>query len=235
MAAALEDLAWLGLDADEPIRVQSRHLGDYARLLAALEARGLVYPCFCTRSAIRRELATIGAAPHDPDGAPPYPGTCRTLGARERAARIASGAPFAQRLDMAAAIRLVPPLRYETARGERVECDPARFGDLVLGRKDAPASYHLAVTHDDALAAVTLVTRAEDLAPVTGVHRLLQHLFGWPAPRYAFHALLLDERGHRLAKRDGARSVRSMRETGLSPDEVKMLAGFPPGSSPAAL
>ncbi len=231
--AALEDLAWLGLASDEPIRVQSRHLDDYARALGTLGARGLVYPCFCTRAAIRREAASIGAAPHDPDGAPVYPGTCRRLAPDARAAGIASGAPFALRIDMEAALLRVPaPVAYETADGNRVGCDPSRFGDVILGRKDAPASYHLAVTHDDALQAVTLVTRAEDLAPATGVHRLLQDLFGWPAPRYAFHALLRDEHGRRLAKRDGARSVRSLRERGLSPDEVKMLAN-PARSGPS--
>ena len=234
-AAALADLAWLGLEADEPVRLQSAHLDEYAGLLATLGERGLVYPCFCTRSAIRHEVASMAAAPHDPDGAPLYPGTCRALGERARAARIATGQPFALRLDMAAALaeRVRPPLRYETEEGERVPCDPSRFGDVVLGRKDAPASYHLAVTHDDAASGITLVTRGEDLAPVTGVHRLLQDLFDWPAPRYAFHTLLRDAHGRRLAKRDGARSIGSMREDGLSPDEVKMLAGFPPGSTPA--
>ena len=233
--AALEDLAWLGLSADEPVRVQSQHLEDYAGSLASLSGRGLTYPCFCTRSTIRHEVEAIAGAPHDPDGAPVYPGTCRRLTPDKRALRIASGASFAIRLDMAAALRcLSSPLRYETARGAHVDCDPACFGDVVLGRKDAPVSYHLAVTHDDAAAGITLVTRGEDLASATGVHRLLQDLFGWPAPRYAFHPLLRDEHGCRLAKRDGARSVRSMRESGLSPDEVKMLAGFPPsGFSPA--
>ncbi len=226
-SAALEDLDWLGLAPDEPVRVQSDHLDDYARCLSDLSARSLAYPCFCTRAAVAREVARIGNAPHDPDGSPLYPGTCRTLSEAERVDRIASGAPFAIRLDLDRALRRVRrPLSFATAGGETVACDPARFGDVVLGRSDAPASYHLAATHDDALTGVTLVTRAEDLASVTGVHRLLQDLFGWPAPRYAFHRLLRDDTGRRLSKRDGARSIRSLRAHGISAEEVTTMAGL---------
>ncbi len=222
--AILEDLAWLGLDWDGPVRVQSEHLAEYRVALDALAARGLLYPCFCTRAEIAREIAAAGHAPHGPDG-PLYPGTCRRLSAAERADRIARGDPYALRLDMEAALsRLAAPLSY-TERGERVACHPERFGDIVLARKDIPASYHLCVAHDDALQGVTLVTRGEDLRPSTDVHRLLQALMGWPEPAYAHHALLVDASGRRLAKRDRALTLRALREAGVDPAEVLRRAG----------
>jgi glutamyl-Q tRNA(Asp) synthetase len=223
--AILEDLAWLGLDWDGPVRVQSAHLADYRATLDALSARGLLYPCFCTRADIAREIAAAGAAPHGPDG-PLYPGTCRLLSSAERAARIARGEPHALRLDMAAALAtLAAPLTFEEAGEGCLRCDPARFGDAVLARKDVATSYHLCVTHDDALQGVTLVTRGVDLKPATDLHRLLQALMGWPAPRYAHHALLTDAGGRRLAKRDRAATVREMRAAGLSPAAVRQQAG----------
>ena len=223
--AILEDLAWLGLDWDGPVRVQSAHLPDYRATLDALSARGLLYPCFCTRADIAREIAASAAAPHGSDG-PLYPGTCRRLSADERAARLARGEPHAQRLDMAAALATLPaPLTFEEAGEGRLRCEPARFGDAVLARKDVPASYHLCVTHDDALQGVTLVTRGVDLKPATDLHRLLQSLMGWPAPRYAHHALLTDASGRRLAKRDRAATIRDLRAAGVSPAEVLRLAG----------
>ena len=223
--ALLEDLAWLGLDWDVPVRVQSAHFDDYRAVLEGLSARGLLYPCFCTRADIAREVAAIGAAPHGPEGAL-YPGTCRRLSADERAARIASGAPYALRLDMAAALSAVGTTLFFEEGGEgRLRCDPARFGDVVLARKDTPASYHLCVTHDDALQGVTLVTRGEDLKPATELHRLLQALMGWPAPAYRHHALLLGPDGKRLAKRDGAVALRALRAAGRSAAEVRALAG----------
>ncbi|MBR0645734.1 tRNA glutamyl-Q(34) synthetase GluQRS [Plastoroseomonas hellenica] len=213
--AILEDVAWLGLDWDGPVRIQSRHFAEYCTTLGALEARGLLYPCFCTRA----EIAAAGA-PQGPEG-PVYPGTCRHLGDAARAARIATGAPYALRLDMAAALAAAPgPLSFaEQGRG-RLACDPARFGDVVLARKDTPASYHLCVTHDDAFQGVSLVTRGEDLLAATDIHRLLQALMGWPEPAYAHHRLLTDPAGRRLAKRDGARPLRALRAAGLSPKEV---------------
>jgi glutamyl-Q tRNA(Asp) synthetase len=223
--AILEDLAWLGLDWDGPVRVQSAHLADYAAVLAGLAARGLVYPCFCTRAEIAREVAASAAAPHGPDG-PLYPGTCRHLAPEARAARIAAGEPHALRLDMARALaEVAAPLDFEEAGEGRRRCDPARFGDAVLGRKDAPASYHLCVTHDDALQGVTLVTRGLDLQPATDLHRLLQALLGWPAPAYAHHPLLTDTAGRRLAKRDRAATLRDLRAAGRSPAEVRAMAG----------
>ncbi|MBP0466632.1 tRNA glutamyl-Q(34) synthetase GluQRS [Roseomonas sp. PWR1] len=220
-AAILEDLAWLGLDWDGEVRVQSRHLPEYRATLDALSARGLLYPCFCTRADIAREIAASASAPHGPDG-PLYPGTCRRLSRDERASRVARGEPHALRLDMAAA--LDGPLDFEE-EGRRFACDPARFGDAVLARKDVPASYHLCVTHDDALQGVTLVTRGVDLRPATDLHRLLQSLMGWPAPRYAHHALITDQSGRRLAKRDQAATIRDLRGQGLTPGEVRARAG----------
>ena len=251
-ARAIEaDLAWLGLAWEGPVRVQSAHLAEYRAALDALAARGLLYPCFCTRAGIAREMAAAAAAPHasrgplpgSPEGAPEgapaalgatvYPGTCRRLSAAARASRLARGDPHALRLDMTAALACVPgPLHYleQGHRPGQVTCDPGRFGDVVLGRRDAPASYHLCVTHDDAVQGVTLVTRGEDLREATDLHRLLQALLGWPAPRYAHHALLTDAAGRRLAKRDGAATLRALREAGLRPAEVLALAA---GSSAA--
>ena len=226
-AAILEDLAWLGLHWDGPVRVQSEHLPEYRATLDALSARGLLYPCFCSRADIAREIAASASAPHGPDG-PLYPGTCRRLSPAERADRLARGEPHALRLDMVAALAtLAGPLCYSEEGAGRLRCDPARFGDAVLARKDVPASYHLCVTHDDALQGVTLVTRGEDLQPATDLHRLLQTLMGWPEPRYAHHRLLRDASGRRLAKRDRAATIRSLRETGVSAAEVLRMAGAP--------
>jgi glutamyl-Q tRNA(Asp) synthetase len=219
--AILEDLAWLGLDWHGPVRVQSHHLADYRAVLDALAARDLLYPCFCTR----KDIAAAASAPHGPDG-PVYPGTCRNLSPDDRAARAASGLPFALRLDMSRALACVRlPLMYEEESEGSLPCDPLPFGDVVLGRKDSPASYHLCVTHDDAVQGVTLVTRGADLRPATHVHRLLQDLMGWAAPRYAHHRLLTDEHGRRLAKRDAALTLRALRERGVTAAEVRRMVG----------
>ncbi len=219
--AILEDLAWLGLDWDGPIRVQSEHMDEYASVLESLRGRGLIYPCFCSRNDIRR--AAIVAAPHGPDGGPHYPGTCRALSEAARAAR--AHEPHALRLDMARA--LVEGLTFQEEGEGTIAADPAAFGDVVLARKDTPASYHLCVTHDDAIQGVTLVTRGEDLRHATHLHRLSQALMGWPVPVYAHHRLLTDASGRRLAKRDGAATLRSSRAAGMSGDEVRerLLAG----------
>ena len=241
-AAMLEDLAWLGLDCDGPVRVQSAHMPEYAAVLEALRERGLLYPCFCSRADIQRHV--VAAAPHGPvQGAAQgggagalYPGTCRRLPADERAARMRE--PHAWRLDMARA--LIPGLAFEEApltfeeapltfeeEGEgMIQADPARFGDVVLARKDTPSSYHLCVTHDDAVQGVTLVTRGEDLKDATHLHRLLQALMGWPTPVYAHHRLLTDASGRRLAKRDHAQTLRDLREEGVTPAEIRARLGF---------
>jgi glutamyl-Q tRNA(Asp) synthetase len=212
--AILEDLTWLGLDWDGPPRIQSEHLAEYQAVLDNLRDRRLIYPCFCTRADIAREISASASAPHAPDGAPLYPGTCRRLSPAERAIRIAAGEQFALRLDMAAALQ--PHLSYQEEVEGRIACHPEQFGDVVLARKDAPASYHLCVTHDDALQGVTLVTRGKDLQPATSLHRLLQTLMGWPALAYAHHHLLTDASGRRLAKRDKAMMLRSLRAEGVS-------------------
>ncbi len=224
-AAICQELRWLGLDWDGPVRVQSRHLDDYQTVLDTLRARGLLYPCFCSRADIAREIAASVTAPHAPDGSPVYPGICRDLPAGRAAGRVAAGERFVLRLDMTRAIATVSQLlTFEESGQGMVTCDPAAFGDIVLARKDAPASYHLCVTHDDALQGVTCVTRGIDLKPSTDIHRLLQVLMGWPAPLYAHHSLLTDASGRRLAKRDGAVSLRELRESGRLPGDVIRLA-----------
>lgn len=222
-AAILEDLAWLGLDWDGPVRVQSAHLADYRTALESLAARGLLYPCFCTRT----DIATAAGAPHAGDATARYPGTCRRLDAKERAAKRATGVPFAWRLDMGrACASLAGPLDL-TLDGEAPRrASPEAFGDVVLARKDTPASYHLCATHDDAVQGVTLVTRGEDLRPAADLHRLLQALLGWPAPLYAHHRLLCGPDGRRLAKRDHAETLRALREAGQSADEVRARLGL---------
>jgi glutamyl-Q tRNA(Asp) synthetase len=235
-AAIEEDLAWLGLGWDGAVRVQSAHLGEYRAVLDGLAARGLLYPCFCTRTEIQREVAASASAPHAPDGSAVYPGTCRHLADAERARRIAAGERFALRLDMARALACVPvPLTFEEDGKGTVICVPARFGDVVLARKDAPASYHLCVVHDDALQGVTLVSRGEDLKPATDLHRLLQSLMDFPPPRYAHHRLLTDGIGRRLAKRDQAMTLRALREQGVAPEEVRQMVDALTAGSASAL
>ena len=225
-AAMVEDMVWLGLQWEGPVRTQSVHLPEYAAALDRLRAMDLLYPCFCTRAEIAREVAAAVHAPHGPDGAPLYPGTCRHLDGNECADRIAQGHPHAWRLDMGKATGRTGPLWWFEAGQGRLRCHPEAFGDVVLGRKDAPASYHLCVTHDDALQGVTLVTRGEDLLPATAVHRLLQALMGWPEPAYAHHTLLRGPDGHRLSKRDGAAAIRDLRDAGVPAGEVLRRALF---------
>jgi glutamyl-Q tRNA(Asp) synthetase len=224
-AAILEDLAWLGLDWDGEVRVQSQHLTEYRAVLDDLAARALLYPCFCTRADIQREMERSAAALHTPDGTPLYPGTCRSLSRDEREGRIAAGERHAFRLDMRRALACVDEALCFEEEGEGiVVCRPETFGDVVLARKDAPATYHLCVTNDDAVQGVTLVTRGADLKPATHLHRLLQVLMGWPAPIYSHHLLVTDGLGRRLAKRDRAASLRELRAKGRSPAEVRALA-----------
>ena len=221
-AAILKDLAWLGLDWDGPVRKQSEHFDDYRQALDRLDALGVLYPCFCTRREIQAEIARAGGAPHG-DGGPRYPGTCRRFGAAEVAAKLRSGTDYALRLDLARALALTGPLDW-TAGESRRPAEPGVLGDVVLARKEFPASYHLAVTVDDAIQGVTLVTRGEDLAAATHIHRVLQALLDLPTPRYRHHPLLTDAAGRRLAKRDGAPAIRSMREHGMNPSEIIAMA-----------
>jgi len=232
-AAIYQDLAWLGLAWVKPVRRQSQHMADYAAALAKLDSLGLLYPCFCTRQAIAAEIAAAANAPQGPDG-PLYPGTCRDLPAAEQEARMAGGVPYALRLDATAAARLTGPLSWHEDDLGDVTVEPGRLGDAVLARKDAAAGYHLAVTVDDALQGVTLVTRGRDLFHATHLHRLLQALLGLAVPTYRHHILLTDADGRRLAKRDGALALRALRLAGRSPDEVRAMAGFPGLAMPTA-
>lgn len=220
----IEDLAWLGLDWEQPVRRQSEHLDDYRAALARLADMGLLYPCFCTRKDIAAEVARAGHAPHGPDGVL-YPGLCRALSPAEQSERIDSGAAYALRLDMAAAIERAGALEWHDRAAGQQRATPEIFGDVVLARKDTPTSYHLAVSVDDALQGVTLVTRGEDLFAATHVHRLLQALLGLPVPEYHHHRLLTDENGKRFAKRDRSLTLASLREAGHSPAEVRRMAG----------
>ncbi len=231
--ALLEDLAWLGLRWEEPVRRQSDHFAEYGAALGDLSRRGLLYPCFCTRKQVQAEIARIGGAPHAEDGTAIYPGTCRKLSADERAARIAAGGNYALRLDLAAAFAGLPQLHWhDREQGRQTLTLPSlqqALGDTVLARKEIPASYHLCVTLDDALQGVTLVTRAVDLMVATPLHRLLQALFGLPCPAYAHHPLLRDAGGARLAKRHNAPSLRERRQSGEHPAELWRRLGFDAG------
>lgn len=217
----IEDLTWLGLAWDAPPLRQSGRLPLYAAALDRLKALGLVYPCFCTRAEIAAEIAASATAPHGPDG-PLYPGTCRSLTPDERARRTATEA-HCWRLDSAAAIATTGSISWFDQQARRVEAQPELFGDVVVARKDAPTSYHLAVTVDDAAQGVTDVVRGADLFPSTHVHRLLQALLGLPTPRYHHHRLLAGPDGRRLAKRDGATALADLRAAGTDPAELARM------------
>ena len=226
-AAAIErDLAWLGLAWPTPVRRQSEHFAAYRQALDGLIVRGLAYPCFCTRA----QLANAMAAPHGAE--PVYPGLCRALAPDARQARIAAGDAHAWRLDAAAALHETGPLSWRDLDRGIIQADPLALGDIVLARKDIPASYHLAVTWDDALQGVEIVTRGEDLFSASHIHRLLQALLGLAVPVWRHHRLLLDAQGRRFAKRDRAPTLAALRESGRSAAEVRALAGFP--DEPAA-
>jgi glutamyl-Q tRNA(Asp) synthetase len=211
VAGIAEDLRWLGIGVSGPVVRQSQRLAHYADALDRLKAMGLAYPCFCTRA----EIAASASAPHGPAGAL-YPGTCRHLGAAERESRMAAEA-HAWRLDMAAAVARAGPLHWHDLKAGSIVADPAAQGDVVIARKDAPVSYHLAVTVDDAAQAINHVVRGIDLFDATHVHRLLQALLGLPTPAYLHHPLLVDAEGRRLAKRDGAQSLADLRAQGADP------------------
>jgi len=232
-AAIYEDLAWLGIAWDKPVRRQSEHFDAYRTALDRLTAMGLIYPSFESRGEISRMLAARGdGAPRDPDGAPLYPGSARSLTAEERNRRIAAGEPYALRIDMAAALARTGPLLWQERgagpKGETGEivAQPQAWGDLVLGRKDVPTSYHLAVVIDDALQGVTHVVRGQDLFWATSVHRLLQQLLGLPAPVYHHHRLVLDTDGRKLSKSTKATALRELRARGVKPPEVRQMVGL---------
>lgn len=233
--AIYEDLAWLGIAWETPVRRQSDHLADYRAALERLSALGLVYCAFESRAEIATLVAAREAAgpwPRDPDGVPLYPGTAKSLSADERARLIASGAPYALRLDMARACRRVAGLTWtELGEGPDGECgivlaQPETWGDVILARKETPTSYHLSVVVDDALQGVSEVVRGQDLFHATSVHRLLQVLLDLPEPAYRHHALLLDEAGRKLSKSGRSTGLRALRDAGVSPAGVRRLVGL---------
>ena len=234
-AAIYEDLGWLGVSWEAPVRRQSEHLADYRHALEKLSAQGLVYPSFESRAEIAKLVVAReadGPWPRDPDGAPLYPGTAKQLSAAERARLIESGAPYALRLDMSAAVVHAGNLTW-TDQGEgpdgetgAVVAHPQAWGDVILARKETPTSYHLSVVVDDALQDITEVVRGQDLFHATGVHRLLQHLLGLPEPAYLHHRLIRDEAGAKLAKSTASTGLRELRAAGMTPAEVRGAVGF---------
>jgi len=226
-AAILEDLAWLGITWEEPVRRQSEHLPEYNEAAARLLDADFLYPCFCTRGDIQRELGTAGQAPHGSEG-PLYPGTCRRLSADERTSRAAAGAPHCLRLNREKALAdQRPDLTWHDSSAGLQTARPELLGDAILVRRDIGTSYHLAVVYDDALQGVTDIVRGVDLFEATHLHRLLQALLGLPTPRYHHHPLLTDSAGKRLAKRDQAITLAELRAGGLSSAQLREELGFP--------
>lgn len=215
-----EDLAWLGIVWEQPVRRQSEHIADYRAALARLDGMGLLYPCICTRKEIVAEIARSPSAPHGAEG-PLYPGNCKRRPAAAIARAIAQGAPHALRLDVTRGAARAGDLAFTDDRFGTMPARPGLLGDVVLARKDVPASYHLAVVVDDALQGVSHVIRGEDLLDSTHIHRLLQALLDLPVPRYRHHRLLLDAAGRRLAKRDGASSLAELRAAGHDPQALR--------------
>ncbi len=228
-AAIYEDLAWLGLAWEQPVWRQSEHFDDYRAALGRLETMGLIYPSFESRAEIAAMVAERekkGPWPRDPDGAPLYPGDAKSLSSSERARRISAGEPYALRLHLAAALARTGALSWEEAGSGAVEADPAQWGDVILARKDSPASYHLAVTVDDAAQGITDVVRGQDLYHATSVHRLLQSLLGLPAPRYHHHRLILDAERRKLSKSTQATDLRELRSQGATPADIRKTVGL---------
>ncbi len=220
--AIFEDLAWLGIEWNpKEVLIQSEHMEDYRRALDTLDSMGLIYKCFCSRKEIAEEVARIGGAPHAGETII-YPGTCR-LNPRKGA----EGENYSLRLDVAKALEIVnKPLFWEDAEKGIIKADPMRFGDVILARKDTPASYYLACTLDDARQGVTLVARGEDLREATDMQVLLQALLKLPTPIYHHHRLVADKEGKRLAKRSDSESIRSFRAQGLSAREFLAMSGI---------
>ena len=234
-AAIYEDLAWLGIAWETPVRRQSLHLADYRDAIEKLSAQGLVYPGFESRAEIAKLVAqreANGRWPRDPDGAPLYPGVAKSLSPQERARLLESGAPYALRLDMAAARGRAGDLGWiehgEGPHGETgaVAARPEAWGDVILARKETPTSYHLSVAIDDALQGVTDVVRGQDLFWSTSVHRLLQALLGLAQPAYRHHRLILDGSERKLSKSTKATGIRELRAGGATPAEIRRLVGL---------
>jgi glutamyl-Q tRNA(Asp) synthetase len=234
--AIYQDLAWLGIEWETPVRRQSEHLDVYRDAVEKLGAQGLVYPGFESRSEIAKLVGqheAEGPWPRDPDGAPLYPGTAKLLSSGERARLIETGAPYALRLDMAAARARAGELTWieqgEGPDGEAgvVAAQPQVWGDVILARKETPTSYHLSVVIDDALQGVTEVVRGQDLFWSTSVHRLLQQLLELPQPAYRHHRLVLDAAGAKLAKSTLATGLRELHARGATPADIRRLVGPP--------
>ena len=235
-AAIYEDLAWLGISWETPVRRQSEHFANYRDALEKLAGLGLIYPSFESRAEIARLVAQReGEAPwpRDPDGAPLYPGAAKSLPPDQRARLIGQGAPYALRLDMAAALARAGEMRW-TEHGEgpdgetgSVTARPEAWGDVILARKETPTSYHLSVVIDDVLQGVTDVVRGQDLFWSTSVHRLLQQTLGLPQPAYRHHRLVLDGEGRKLSKSTMATGLRELRAGGATPADIRRLAGPP--------
>ena len=225
-AALEEDLAWLGLDWEKPPRRQSDHLSDYRAALERLTRRGLAYRCFCSRTEIAEACARRSDWPRDPDGSPLYPGTCRNSTPQEQAARVLAGDRFSLRLDMAKAIEeIATPLTYrefhEGQLSATIVAEPALWGDALIGRRDTPASYHIACAIDDDDQGVTDVARGADLESATSLQRMLQVLLGLSTPDYRHHRLVLDDRGRKLSKSQSAISLRELRAQGVTPEGLR--------------
>lgn len=229
-AAIYDDLNWLGVSWEQPVRRQSDHLAEYRAAITALDAMGLIYPAFESRTEIARIVAEREAAsgepwPRDPDGGIRYPELSKSLPEAERRRLIEAGAPYALRLDMAAALARTGPLDWNEA-GEVVAADPAVWGDIILARKDTPNSYHLSVVVDDAAQGVTDVVRGRDLFSSTAAHRVLQTLLGLPQPRYHHHRLILGADGRKLSKSTAATGLRELRERGVITAQIRSAVGL---------
>lgn len=230
-AAIYEDLAWIGLQWEQPVRRQSEHFDDCRAALAQLGALGLIYPSFESRAEIARLVTKRGVDwPRDPDGAPLYPGDAKSMEPAERARRMAGSEPYALRLDMAAALARTGPLTW-TETGEGLEtgtvaADPSAWGDVILARKETPTSYHLSVVVDDAAQGVTDIVRGRDLFHATSVHRVLQALLGLPQPRYHHHRLILDSDGRKLSKSTAATGLRELRAQGATAADIRQQTGL---------
>lgn len=235
-AAIHRDLEWLGIAWEKPVRRQSEHFQQYREALDRLVAAGLVYPAFMSRGEIRARMIEAGERrqpwPRDPDGVPLYPGDDKRLSQRRRRKRMSDGDPFAWRLDMDAALAgLKAPLAWQEFEREDlsawrpVEARAREWGDVVVARKETPTSYHLSVVVDDALQRVTHVVRGSDLFAATAIQRLLQHHLGLAAPFYFHHRLMLDEGGRKLSKSLGDTGLRSLREHGATPADIRRMVG----------
>lgn len=236
-AGIFEDLAWLGVEWEEPVRRQSEHFDDYRAALERLADAEIVYPAFMSRGEIRAHILDEEGSgrpwPRDPDGAPLYPALDRRLPAAERRRRIAEGAPFAWRLDMAAALAHAgePVFWSEAGHGPagetgKVEANPQAWGDVVLARREVPTSYHLAVVVDDAVQGITHVVRGRDLFHATAVHRLLQEVLGLPAPAYVHHDLVLGPDGRKLSKSLQDTAIAALRAAGSTQADIRRMVGL---------